>query len=221
MQWAKGPREGYLPMKMLGSFLELGKTILAPIIEYYNYYEGADEHLKNLKRKRDDLDYKKVACKKILEVTELIDQSCGFGDCLVIGPLVRNGDELPTRALVGGSTLEKIWKHLLDEDFRMIGVYGMGGIGKIVVMKEINNRLLKERDKFNYAIWVTVSKAFNVIKLQNDIACHLNLENELSKFKDETTRAGKLYAELKKRKRYVLILDETWKAFPLEIVKIP
>ena len=49
----------------------------------------------------------------------------------------------------------------------------------------------------------------------------MNLENELSKFKDETTRAGKLYAELKKRKRYVLILDDMWKAFPLEIVGIP
>ncbi|KAK4591553.1 hypothetical protein RGQ29_021668 [Quercus rubra] len=267
-------------MEMLGSFLELGKIILAPIIEYYNHYRGADEHLKNLKRKRDDLECKKsdielemraelvpgkkpkrevkswlqkvetineeilkieqeairgkylsrmhfgrVACEKILEVTELIDQSCGFGDCLVIGPPVRNGDELPTRALVGESTakrtLEKIWEHLLDEDFRIIGVYGMGGIGKTTVMKEINNRLLRERDEFNYVIWVTVSKAFNVIKLQNDIACHLNLENELSKFKDETTRAGKLYAELKKRKRYVLILDDMWKAFPLEIVGIP
>uniref|UniRef100_A0A7N2LM33 NB-ARC domain-containing protein n=1 Tax=Quercus lobata TaxID=97700 RepID=A0A7N2LM33_QUELO len=267
-------------MEILGSFLELGKIILAPIIEYYNHYRGADEHLKNLKRKRDDLECKKsdielemrtelvpgkkpkrevkswlqkvetineeipkieqeairgkylsrmhfgrVACEKILEVTELIDQSCGFGDCLVIGPPVRNGDELPTRALVGESTakrtLEKIWEHLLDEDFRIIGVYGMGGIGKTTVMKEINNCLLKERDEFNCVIWVTVSKAFNVIKLQNDIACHLNLENELSKFKDETTRAGTLYAELKKRKRYVLILDDMWQAFPLEIVGIP
>ncbi|KAK4558516.1 hypothetical protein RGQ29_008019 [Quercus rubra] len=165
----------------------------------------------------------KIACKKIQEVTELIDQSCGFGESLVIDPPVSYGDELPTRALVGESTaeitMEKIWEHLLDEDCRMIGVNGMGGVGKTTIMKQINNRLLKEKDKFNHVIWVTVSKAFDVIKLQNDIAS--KLDPNLFKSEDETTRAGKLYAALKEMKKCVLILDDLWNAFPLENIGIP
>nr|POE63757.1 disease resistance protein rps2 [Quercus suber] len=165
----------------------------------------------------------KIACQKIQEVTELIDESCGFGESLVIDLPVSYGDELPTRALVGESTaeitMEKIWEHLLDEDCRMIGVYGMGGVGKTTIMKQINNRLLKEKDKFNHVIWVTVSKAFDVIKLQNDIASMLH-PNPL-KSEDETTRAGKLYAALKEMKKCVLILDDLWNAFPLENIGIP
>ncbi|XP_050264568.1 putative disease resistance protein At4g10780 isoform X3 [Quercus robur] len=265
-------------MEMLGAILELGKTILAPISEYYKYHRSVDEHMKNLKRKRDDLECKKsdieskmraellprkkpkrevefwlqkvntinveiqnteqeaerakyfsrmhvgkIACQKIQEVTELIDQSCGFGESLVIDPPVSYGDELPTGALVGESTAEitteKIWKHLLDEDCGMIGVYGMGGVGKTTIMKKINNRLLKEKDKFNHVIWVTVSKAFDVIKLQNAIASMLH-PNPL-KSEDETTRAGKLYAALKEMKKCVLILDDLWNAFPLENIGIP
>ncbi|XP_065634521.1 putative disease resistance protein At4g10780 isoform X2 [Quercus suber] len=265
-------------MEMLGAILDLGKTILAPISEYYKYHRNVDEHMKSLKRKRDYLECKKsdielkmraerlprkkpkrevefwlqnvetiyaeiqnieleaergnyfsrmhvgkIACQKIQEVTELIDESCGFGESLVIELPVSYGDELPTRALVGESTaeitMEKIWEHLLDEDCRMIGVYGMGGVGKTTIMKQINNRLLKEKDKFNHVIWVTVSKAFDVIKLQNDIASMLHpnpLESE-----DETTRAGKLYAALKEMKKCVLILDDLWNAFPLENIGIP
>ena len=265
-------------MEMLGAILELGKTILAPISEFYKYHRSVDENVKNLKRKRDYLECKKsdielkmraellprkkpksevefwlqnvetinveiqnieqeaergnyfsrmhvgkIACQKIKEVTELIDQSCGFGESLVIDPPVSYGDELPTGALVGESTaeitMEKIWKHLLDEDCGMIGVYGMGGVGKTTIMKKINNRLLKEKDKFNHVIWVTVSKAFDVIKLQNDIASMLH-PNPL-KSEDETTRAGKLYAALKEMKKCVLILDDLWNAFPLENIGIP
>ncbi|XP_030947552.1 probable disease resistance protein At1g62630 isoform X2 [Quercus lobata] len=265
-------------MEMLGAILDLGKTILAPISEYYKYHRSVDEHMKNLKRKRDDLECKKsdielkiraellprkklkrevkfwlqkvetinadiqnieqeaergkyfsrmhvgkFSCKKIQEVAELIDQSCGFGESLVIDPPVSYGDELPTGALVGESTaeitMENIWKHLLDEDCGMIGVYGMGGVGKTTITKHINNRLLKEKEKFNHVIWVTVSKAFDVIKLQNDIASKLD-PNPL-KSEDETTRAGKLYAALKEMKKWVLILDDLWSAFPLENIGIP
>jgi disease resistance protein RPS2 len=108
---------------------------------------------------------------------------------------------------------------VLGEDFRKIGVYGMGGIGKTTVMKQINNCLLKETDKFDNVIWVTVSKASNVFELQNDIARNLDLD--LSKYEDVTLRAGKLNIALENRKRYVLILDDMCETFPLEDIGIP
>ena len=264
-------------MEMLGSILELGKMIMVPIWEYYNYHRGFGENLKNLKRKRKELEcgrldiesrlgaelfpgkrpkqvvqlwlqnvetidgeietieeeastrkysrvhIGKLACEKIQEVEELIDQRGRFVDSLVVDPPVSRGDVLPTTTLVGESTakrtMENIWEYLIGEDIRKIGVYGMGGIGKTTVMKQINNCLLKESGKFDYIIWVTVSKAFNVINIQNEIARKLNVD--LSEFKDETTRAGMLYLALENRDRFVLILDDLWEAFRLEDVGIP
>jgi disease resistance protein RPS2 len=264
-------------LEMLGPIVELGKMIWAPISEYYNYHKNASELMKNLKRKRQELEcgksdielkmgaelfpgkrpkkevqfwlqkvetingeietieqeagrvkysnarIGKIACKKIEEVEELMNQRGGFGDSFVIDPPVSHGQVMPTTTIVGESTakrtLKKIWEHVLGEDFRKIGVYGMGGIGKTTVMKQINNCLLKEKDKFDNVIWVTVSQAFNVIKLQNDIACKLELD--LSRFEDETTRACELYVALEKRNRYVLILDDMWEAFCLEDIGIP
>ncbi|KAL4618419.1 hypothetical protein ACB092_06G009000 [Castanea dentata] len=166
----------------------------------------------------------KLACQKIQEVEELYQRG-GFRDSLAVDPPVSHGEELPTTTLVGESTtkrtIERVREHLLDENFRRIAVCGMGGIGKTTVIKQINNNLLKERDKFDNVIWVTVSKSSSVFKLQHDIACKLDLENELSKFNDETTRASKLNLALKNRKRFVLILDDMWEAFRLEDVGIP
>ncbi|XP_030945763.1 probable disease resistance protein At1g61300 [Quercus lobata] len=95
----------------------------------------------------------------------------------------------------------------------------MGGIGKSTVMKHINNRLLKEKNKFDSVIWVIVSKSLNVIQLQHDIAHKLDLN--LTKVEDVGARAAKLMAKLEDNDRYVLILDDMWEIFALEEVGIP
>ncbi|XP_075672359.1 putative disease resistance protein At1g61300 isoform X2 [Castanea sativa] len=165
----------------------------------------------------------KLACQKIQNAEALYQRGRGFRDSLVHDPPVSHGEELPTTTLVGESTtertIERVREHLLDENFRRIAVCGMGGIGKTTVIKQINNDLLKERDKFDNVIWVTVSKSSSVFKLQHDIACKLDLD--LTNSRDETTRAGKLNNALKNRKRFVLILDDMWEAFRLEDVGIP
>ena len=72
----------------------------------------------------------KIACKKIQEVEELMNQRGGFGDSFVVDPPVSHGQIMPTTTIVGESTakrtMEKIREHVLGEDFRKIGVYGMG-----------------------------------------------------------------------------------------------
>ena len=171
-------------LEMLGPIFELGKLIWAPISEYYNYHKNAGELMKNLKRKREELEcgrsdiqsrmgaerfpgkrrkkevelwlqnvetvnaeietieqeagrvkysnarIGKIAYKKTQEVEELMNQRGGFGDSFVVDPPVSRGDVLPITTIVGESTakrtLEKIWEHVLGEDFRKIGVYGMG-----------------------------------------------------------------------------------------------
>uniref|UniRef100_A0A2N9G4K5 Uncharacterized protein n=1 Tax=Fagus sylvatica TaxID=28930 RepID=A0A2N9G4K5_FAGSY len=160
----------------------------------------------------------KLASKKIGEMEDHFIKGV-FHDSLVVDPPVSHGETFPTTVLIGESTAErvkeKIWACLLDDDdVRKIGVYGMGGIGKSTVMEHINNSLLKETNKFDYVIWVLVSKPFNVIQLQHDIARKLDLD--LKEVEHEKERAAKLKAKLEDKKKYVLILDDMWEAFPLE-----
>ncbi|KAF3952031.1 hypothetical protein CMV_022371 [Castanea mollissima] len=130
---------------------------------------------------------------------------------------------MSTPTLIGENTVERvkeeIWACMLNDDVRKIGLYGMGGIGKSTVMEHINNRLLKEKNKFDSVIWVTVSKSLNVIQLQHDIARKLDLD--LTKFEDVRERAAKLMAKLEDKNRYVLILDDMWEILALEEVGIP
>ncbi|THG08008.1 hypothetical protein TEA_029376 [Camellia sinensis var. sinensis] len=113
---------------------------------------------------------------------------------------------------------EKIWNFLMDDAVRKIGVHEMEGVGKTTIMKHINNQLLDETCYFDDVIWVTVSKAFEIKNLQRQIAKKLKLE--LSDYEDELCLVSKTHNMLS-QKKYVLILDDLWKAFPLEEVGIP
>ena len=259
-------------MDMFGSIVG---NIIPSVGKYWNYHKEADQHEKNLKRKRellesreDDIKTKldselcqgkipkqevklwlrnvetikgeidngqeparwtflsrmqkgEFAFKKTKEVEELY-QAGDFTDGLVLDLPEQIGNMMPPSTLVGESTAQRTKKEIIaclaDNNVGKIGVHGMGGIGKTTVMKEVNNFLLNESNRSESVIWVTVSKEFGLIKLQNDIACRLKLE--LSKFEDEIIRAAKLYTALKDR-RYVLILDDLWETFALEKVGIP
>ncbi|WRX29121.1 NB-ARC - like 10 [Theobroma cacao] len=105
----------------------------------------------------------------------------------------------------------------MGDEVRMIGVCGMGGIGKTTIMKHINNRLLKESERFDKVIWVTISKELNIFRLQKDIAD--SLKQSLPE-DDELQRASAL-KDILEGQRYVLILDDVWKRFSLLDVGIP
>ncbi|KAE9456779.1 hypothetical protein C3L33_11318, partial [Rhododendron williamsianum] len=139
--------------------------------------------------------------KKILEVQELQKRGRDFNNCLMV-------DEDPTGRLLQplpedfvkstkARNTEKIWECVMNDDVTKI-----------------------EKGKFDYVYWVTVSKAFDITKLQSDIANALNLGNCLDD-KDETKRVSKLHAMLSQQKRYVLILDDVWERFDLDRVGIP
>ncbi|KAH7834315.1 hypothetical protein Vadar_014852 [Vaccinium darrowii] len=164
----------------------------------------------------------KRVIKKIQEVEKLQEKGRAFDGLLV--------DDFPTRGLLMPPTkdfvestkarnVERVWECLMNEDIGKIGVYGMGGVGKTTIMKHIYNQISKGTDKFDIVYWVTISKAFEIPKLQSDIAKALNLP--LSSDEDETIRARELYAALSRNKKYVLILDDLWEAFRLERVGIP
>ncbi|KAF8391232.1 hypothetical protein HHK36_023534 [Tetracentron sinense] len=163
----------------------------------------------------------KLVVQKIKEVKELQGKG-GFSNSLFADPLPDTGKTIPTTMLMStttsGKVLQMTWECLVDVNIKKIGIYGMGGVGKTTIMMHINNRL-NEAQIFDSVIWVTVSKALNLEKLQNDIAKAIDLD--LTYDEDTTSRATKLFAELQRKKKFVLILDDLWCKFPLEEVGIP
>ncbi|PIA29528.1 hypothetical protein AQUCO_05900038v1, partial [Aquilegia coerulea] len=127
------------------------------------------------------------------------------------------GVELPAQKLVGETTaeksLEKVWELLMDGESRVVGVYGMGGIGKTKMAMVINNRILAKPGQFDKIIWVTQSQVWDIRGLQTDIAKKVDLD--LSNEQDEIERMGRLHEALKRRKRILFIFDDMWQEFPL------
>ncbi|KAI9378832.1 hypothetical protein POPTR_018G136500v4 [Populus trichocarpa] len=132
------------------------------------------------------------------------------------------GDAVPTTKLVGQAFKDHkktIWTWLMHDEVSTIGIYGMGGVGKTTLVKHIYDQLQKRRDSFCNVYWITVSQDTNINKLQNSIARRIGLD--LSNEDEELYRAAELSQELTKKQKWVLILDDLWKAIELHKVGVP
>uniref|UniRef100_A0A6N2KK44 Uncharacterized protein n=1 Tax=Salix viminalis TaxID=40686 RepID=A0A6N2KK44_SALVM len=134
------------------------------------------------------------------------------------------GDPLPISStkLVGQAfeqNTNEIWSWLMDNEVSTIGIYGMGGVGKTTMLKHIHNKLLERQDICHFVYWVTVSRDFSIERLQNLIAKYIGLD--LSSEYDDLRRAAKLSKELRKKQKWILILDDLWNTFELHEVGIP
>ncbi|KAH9686676.1 Disease resistance protein [Citrus sinensis] len=115
------------------------------------------------------------------------------------------------------STLKSIQDALTDVNVSIVGVYGMGGIGKTTLVKEFARQASEEK-LFDQVVFSEVSQTPDIKKIQGKIAEKLGLE--LSE-EAESRRASRLYERLKKEKMILVILDNIWKYLDLETVGIP
>lgn len=115
------------------------------------------------------------------------------------------------------SILCDILDALTAPNVNMIGVYGMGGIGKTTLMHEVLFEAKKEK-LFDQVVFVLASSTANVEKIQEEIAEQLGLE--LCKG-TESERARTLFDRLWKEKKFLIILDDVCTNTDLETVGIP
>ncbi|MFQ6641234.1 hypothetical protein Gotur_014464 [Gossypium turneri] len=162
----------------------------------------------------------KLVDEKTREMKGFLDKAPNASEGLAMdGPSA--GLLLPTSELVGGEAVRnEIWACLMQEEVSKIGVWGMGGVGKTTIMKHIHNDLLKQQ-RFERVIWVTISKEFNIMKVQDDIADALKLKEDWPREGDKLRRAAILSEMLKNAGKHVLILDDVWDKVSLEEVGIP
>ncbi|ESQ29134.1 hypothetical protein EUTSA_v10023246mg [Eutrema salsugineum] len=116
--------------------------------------------------------------------------------------------------------LDEAWEHLRKDGVGIMGLYGMGGVGKTTLLEQINNKFSEERCGFDFVIWVVVSKELHVEKIQDEVARKVDLGGGEWKEKEKTQKADVLFTFLKKKK-FVLFLDDIWEKVELKEIGIP
>ena len=117
---------------------------------------------------------------------------------------------LPEESLAGqeqlNNYLTQMEEFLNDEKARVLGIYGMGGIGKTTLMRKFNNQLVgsNSRRRFDHIIFIEVSQSPETEKIKRDI------EKQIG---DELSSLSK--------SRFLLLLDDVWKEIDLMNLGIP
>jgi len=111
---------------------------------------------------------------------------------------------------------EQIMKALKDDNVNMIGLFGMGGVGKTTLVNEAGRRA-KELHLFDEVLKATVSQNPYVTVIQDQMADGLDLKFDK---KSKEGRANELWQRLQGNKM-LIILDDVWKVIDLKEIGIP
>ncbi|XVF74706.1 hypothetical protein PTKIN_Ptkin13bG0133000 [Pterospermum kingtungense] len=129
--------------------------------------------------------------------------------------------ERPSEHTVGlESTFSKAWSVLEAEQVGIVGLYGMAGVGKTTLLNQINNKLCESPKGIDVVIWIVVSKAFNIGKVQDDVAKRTGIADETWQNKTPEEKAVDIFRVLK-GKKFVILLDDIWERVDLSKVGIP
>ncbi|CAL0335252.1 unnamed protein product [Lupinus luteus] len=115
------------------------------------------------------------------------------------------------------SILNEIMQELKDDNMYMIGVYGMGGVGKTTLVEEVAWQAEND-DSYGVVIKATVSNSTDVEGIQGQLADGLGL-----KFNEETRqgRAQRLWNRITKEDKVLVIMDDLWGEIDLKEVGVP
>ncbi|XVF74705.1 hypothetical protein PTKIN_Ptkin13bG0132900 [Pterospermum kingtungense] len=124
--------------------------------------------------------------------------------------------ERPSEHTVGlESTFSKAWSILEDEQVGILGLYGMGGVGKTTLLNQINNKFCETQNRFDVVIWIVVSKGFYVGKVQDDIAEKIGITDDEKWQKKAPDQKAQDIFRLLKKKKFVILLDDIWERVDL------
>ncbi|VVA34972.1 PREDICTED: disease resistance [Prunus dulcis] len=114
--------------------------------------------------------------------------------------------------------VNRVIEVLKNEDVRMIGICGMGGVGKTTMVKEIIKRLAGLK-VFDNVVIAVVSQSPSIRKIQSEIAEQLGFTYD--KEDTESGRARRLYGTLMDISKILIVLDDVWTELDFEAIGLP
>ncbi|XP_074572017.1 putative disease resistance protein At4g27220 [Curcuma longa] len=149
------------------------------------------------------------ATRKRAKASELLDRKNFLAFSHTLDPSTLNHPSNRDFVNFGATkeAMQKVIDALNDDKVNLIGIYGMGGVGKTTLMEEIG-RKVKEAEKFDVVIDVVVSQKPNIAQIQRDIADALGMRESSNRM---------LATRLKQEKKVLIMLDDVWAR--LELVK--
>ncbi|CAL5423036.1 unnamed protein product [Camellia sinensis] len=116
------------------------------------------------------------------------------------------------------SIMNEVMEALTDDSIYVIGICGMGGVGKTTMVKEVAKKV-EEKKMFDIIVMVVVSQNPNLINIQSEIAKILDLKN--FEGNNLPTGAGEIRSKILKSGRVLVILDDVWDILELNEIGIP
>ncbi|KAK3420014.1 hypothetical protein EUGRSUZ_G00787, partial [Eucalyptus grandis] len=168
-----------------------------------------------------------------IEAIKQLTQKCigfnGLNDISFIDPAftssaltsMKLGDDgvFESRALM----IRNIMGALADNTNSVVGVYGMGGIGKSTLLLDVERKVSEEKS-FHWVAKADVSENPDIKTIQGEIADALG-HNEIKNKETISGRAkllhGRLKDEEREKKKVLIILDNLWEGLDLNKVGIP
>ncbi|CAL5423003.1 unnamed protein product [Camellia sinensis] len=116
------------------------------------------------------------------------------------------------------SIMKEVMEALSDDIIYVIGICGMGGVGKTTMVKEVAKKA-EEKKMFDIIVMVVVSQNPNSINIQSEIAKILDLKN--FEGNNLPTGAGEIRSKILRSGRVLVILDDVWDILELNEIGIP
>ncbi|GAY60070.1 hypothetical protein CUMW_199250, partial [Citrus unshiu] len=157
----------------------------------YKFGEKVVETLQDVQSLRNEGNFKEVAQARPLP-ENLVDEKA-----------------LPPIVVGLQDSTNQVWRCLMEEEVGILGLYGMGGVGKTTLLTLINNKFFDTPNDFDLVIWVVVSKDLQLKRIQDCIARKIDLFNRSWNSKSLLEKAEDIF-KVMKRKKFVILLDDIW-----------
>ncbi|XP_052485102.1 disease resistance protein SUMM2 isoform X1 [Gossypium raimondii] len=155
----------------------------------------------------------------ILQEVKHLKENGDFSDVACKPPLP-SATKRPSEPTVGlESYVNQVWSSLQKEQVGVIGIYGLGGVGKTTLLNQINNKFHDTTHDYR-VIWAVASQDRPIEKVQDQIAKRIGFSMKVGNLR-AVMRKLEISSTYYVEKKFALLLDDIWERFDLTGAEVP